>query len=89
MDSTERILLAIGDLKGELGEFRAEGKGRDERLREMKELLAKHVEDDNKVAKRVSVLEHARSRATGYVLALSAVGGIATTAGVAIAKALL
>jgi hypothetical protein len=89
MDSTERILIALGDLKEDIGGLKADVRNINTRLDDIVGNQARHEEDDRKVASRVSTLEHARSRATGYVLALSAVGGLVTTAGVAIAKAIL
>jgi hypothetical protein len=89
MDSTDRILYALGEIKGELGELRAEGRGRDTQLADLKTLIAAHVEADNKVANRVSQLEHDKSRMKGIVIALSALGGIAASVGVAVAKAVL
>lgn len=88
MDNTNTIALLM-DIKGTLGELKeAARNGKDDR-EEMKKLLADHVAVDLAVHKRVTVLEHARSRATGYVLAMSAIGGIIVTGGVAIAKAIL
>lgn len=89
MDTNDRILLALGDIKGELGEFRAEGRGRDAALADIKTLIAAHVEADNKVANRVTQLEHDKSRMKGIVIALSALGGIVASVGVAVAKAVL
>lgn len=89
MDTSDRILLAIGDLKGELGELRAEGRGRDASLEDIKKLIADHVASDNAVAGRVSDLEHARSRVKGMVIVISLAGGALTTIGVAVAKAIL
>lgn len=89
MDSTERILMALGEIKGELGEARAEGRGRDRQLQEMKDLLADHVVADNKVASRVTVIEHAASRMKGMLFVVGGAAGLAASIGVAVAKAIL
>jgi hypothetical protein len=89
METNDRILLFLADIKGELGEFRAEGRSRDSQLRDIRQLLSDHVAADNKVAHRVSDLEHSRSRTRGMLIVVSAAGGLIASVGVAIAKALL
>lgn len=88
MDNTNIVALLM-EIKGSVGELKESARNGERDREEIKKLLSDHVAVDLAVAKRVSTLEHARSRATGYVLALSAVGGIVVTGGVAIAKAIL
>lgn len=83
------ILSLLFEIKGNVSELKEAARNGEKQREEMKKLLEDHCTVDLKVAKRVSILEHARSRTTGYVLALSAVGGLVVTGGVALAKAIL
>jgi hypothetical protein len=78
MDVSNQILLAVGDLREDIGGLKAEVRNLNSRL-----------DEAAKVAPRVSALEHARSRIKGMVLVLSTGAGIVGSAGYAVAKALL
>lgn len=84
MSDMSTLLAAIGDLREDIGGLRADVKHHDRRFDEIKGLLASHITDDNAVTKRVTHLEHARSRFTGLVAGVSAVSTL-ITAGIAYA----
>lgn len=78
MDVSHQILLAVGDLKEDIGGLKAAVRNHTERLEEIAKLSG-----------RVSALEHARSRIKGVLLAATAAGGVVGSVGAAIAKAFL
>jgi chromosome segregation ATPase len=86
MDTSERILLALGDIKEDIGAMGADIRALQREVVELKAALSEHAKEDDKVASRVSSLEHDRSRAKGVAVAISAGVSALFAAGVAIAK---
>lgn len=72
MDTSERILLALGDIREDIGALGADVRSIDRRLDALEQALKDHAADDNTVAARVSSLEHSRTRMMTIVSFVSA-----------------
>jgi hypothetical protein len=83
------VLSLLIDIKGSVGELKADARNATASREHIMEMLKAHTEIDERVAERVTKLEHARSHVAGIIIGVSTIVSIATTAGVAIAKALL
>lgn len=80
-NSNERILIAIGDIKEDIGGLRADVRNNDRRLDEIKLLFATARTDAWKAEQRIVSLEHSRTKLKATVAAISvAVSTVVATA---------
>lgn len=86
MDTSDRILLALGDIKEDIGALGADVRSLDRQIAELKQTLRDHVHDDEMVAARVSKLEHAQTRTKAMVATVSGIVSVAVTLGAAALK---
>ncbi|TAJ97155.1 MAG: hypothetical protein EPO10_14610 [Reyranella sp.] len=78
MDTSERILLALGDIREDVGAMGADIRSVDKRLDALEQVLKDHVAEGKAISKRVSSLEHSRTRMTAIAgLVSAAVSGLA------------
>jgi hypothetical protein len=82
MDLTP-VLSAIGDLREDVGGLRADNRSVQRQLDDMKKLIEQHVAADNKVAARVTALEHDRTRVKTWIAAFSLIGASASSVALA------
>lgn len=76
------LLVALGNIREDIGALRADGRHRDRRLDEIKSLLAARAGEHEEVSKRVSSLETSRTRLQAMIAAVTAASTL-LTAGVA------
>jgi hypothetical protein len=62
MDTNERTLMLLGEIREEIGGLRADVRNSDRRFDELHRLLADRKETDASLDKRITKLEHAHTR---------------------------
>lgn len=72
MDTSERILLALGDIREDIGTLGADVRSVDRRINALEQSVKDHVANVGKVDARVSSLEHSRTRVAAIVGLVSA-----------------
>lgn len=80
METNDRILLALGDLREDIGRLGADVKHVVRRADEMSANLAAHTDEDHEVEGRVRSLEKSRSHLGGIVAGVSAVTTLVVSA---------
>lgn len=88
MIDADRILILLGDIKGDMGELKANARIAERDRQEMKKLLEDHVAVDLAVASRVSSLEHSRTNLRGMVVGFSLVASALGTAATMLIKSI-
>lgn len=87
MLDSDRILILLGDIKGDMGELKANARTAERDRHEMKKLLEDHVVVDLAVASRVSSLENSRTHVRGIVFGVSLIASALGTAVTLLVKA--